>query len=227
MINSLKQDLTNLKNPEKAKILQRFFKTKKGEYGEGDRFLGVIVPNQRKVAQKYPNLKLNQIQTLLNSNIHEHRLTSLFILINQYKNNKKQIANFYLKNTKNINNWDLVDSSAPKILGNYLLNRNKEILYKLAKSKNLWERRISIISTLEFIKNNQFNDTTKLSKILLKDKHDLIQKAVGWMLREMGKRDIKLLQNFLNKYHKQMPRTMLRYAIEKLNKDKRVYYLKK
>ncbi len=227
MINSLKQDLTNLKNPKKAKILQGFFKTKKGEYGEGDIFLGVIVPNQRKVAQKYPNLKLNQIQTLLNSNIHEHRLTSLFILINQYKNNKEQIANFYLKNTKNINNWDLVDSSAPKILGNYLLNKDKSILYKLAKSKNLWERRISIISTLEFIKNNQFNHTIELSKILLKDNHDLIQKAVGWMLREMGKRDIKLLQNFLNNYHKQMPRTMLRYAIEKLNKDKRVYYLKK
>jgi 3-methyladenine DNA glycosylase AlkD len=227
MINSLKQDLTNLKNQEKAKILQRFFKTKKGEYGEGDIFLGVIVPNQRKVAQKYPNLNLKQIQTLLNSNIHEHRLTSLFILINQYKNNKEKITNFYLKNTKNINNWDLVDSSAPKILGNYLLNKDKSILYKLAKSKNLWERRISIISTLEFIKNNQFNDTIKLSKILLKDNHDLIQKAVGWMLREMGKRNNNLLENFLDKYHKQMPRTMLRYAIEKLNKDKRVYYLKK
>ena len=236
MLSLLKQDLKNLKNKEKAIILQRFFKTGKGQYGEGDLFLGIIVPEQRKVASKYKNLSLNDLQELLNSKIHEERLISLFILVNQYKKaekennekNKKEIFNFYLKNAKNINNWDLVDLSAPNIIGNYLLKKDekeKQILYKLAKSDNLWEKRISILATFSFIQNNQFQDTINISEILLKDKHDLIHKAVGWMLRELGKKDEKLLIQFLNKHKHEMPRTMLRYSIEKFSQEKRKFYL--
>ena len=236
MLSSLKQDLKSLANKEKAILLQRFFKTGKGEYGEGDIFLGIIVPEQRKVAKKYINLSLNDLQVLLNSKIHEERLISLFILVDKYKkaekeNNEKQkqeIFNFYIKNAKNINNWDLVDLSAPNIVGNYLLKKDdkeKQILYKLAKSDNLWEKRISILATFMFIKNNQFQDSINLAEILLNDKHDLIHKAVGWMLRELGKRNEKLLINFLNKHKKEMPRTMLRYSIEKFNEEKRRFYL--
>jgi len=229
MLNQIKQELLNLQNPEKAKIHQRFFKTGKGEYGEGDKFLGITVPEQRKIAKEYPNLNLKEIQQLLSSNIHEHRLTSLFILINKYKDtkNKEEIFNFYLKNTKNINNWDLVDTSAGAILGDYLFEKDKSLLYKLAKSDNLWERRIAIIATFRFIKNNKFEDTIKISEILLNDKHDLIHKAVGWMLREIGKRDQKTEEDFLKKYYKKMPRTMLRYAIERFEENKRKFYLTK
>ena len=231
MIDQIKKDLLELRSPKQAKILSRFFKTSKGEYGEGDVFLGVIVPEQRKVAKKYLNLSLKDLQELLSSKIHEYRLTSLFILIDKYRKSdeksKKEIVDFYLKNTKNINNWDLIDLSSGKILGNYLLNKNKSILYKLAKSKSLWERRISIMSTSEFIRSNKFDDTLKISEILLKDKHDLIHKAVGWMLREVGKRYLAVEEKFLKKYYKKMPRTMLRYAIEKCEEKKRRYYLGK
>ena len=231
MIDQIKKDLLELRSPKQAKILSRFFKTSKGEYGEGDVFLGVIVPEQRKVAKKYLNLSLKDLQELLSSKIHEYRLTSLFILIDKYRKSdeksKKEIVDFYLKNTKNINNWDLIDLSSGKILGNYLLNKNKSILYKLAKSKSLWERRISIMATSEFIRNNKFEDTLKISEILLKDKHDLIHKAVGWMLREIGKRDLSVEEKFLKKHLKKMPRTMLRYAIEKFDEKKRRYYLGK
>ena len=222
----IKQDLQKLKDPEKAEILSRFFKTGKGEYGEGDIFLGIKVPEQRKIAKNY-NLSLKEIQELLSSNIHEYRLTALFILISKYKkSDKKQIVNFYLKNTKNINNWDLVDISAPKILGDYLLDKDKSVLYNLAKSNNLWERRIAILSTFTFIRNNQFEDTLNISEILLNDKHDLIHKAVGWMLREIGKKDQEIEENFLDKHYKNMPRTMLRYAIEKFEENKRKFYFK-
>ncbi len=229
MLSQLKQDFNKLKNPDKAEILSRFFKTGKGEYAEGDKFLGIIVPEQRKLSKKYPDLDLNQLQYLLSTNIHEYRLTALFILINKYKksNNKKEIYNFYLKNTKNINNWDLIDLSAPNIVGDYLLNKDRSILYKLAKSDNLWERRISVLSTFSFIKNKDFKDSIKISGILLNDKHDLIHKAVGWMLREIGKKDVNELEKFLKKYHKKMPRTMLRYSIEKFNEEKRKFYLAK
>ena len=226
MLNQLKQELNKLKDPEKAKILQRFFKTGKGEYGEGDIFLGIMVPEQRKIAKKYQNLTLKELQNLLNSKIHEQRQISLYILISKYKQEKEKIFNFYLKNTKNINNWDLVDLSAPNILGNYLLEKDKSILYKLAKSNNLWERRIAILSTYEFIKNNQFEHTLKISEILLNDKHDLIHKTVGWMLREAGKKDLEALECFLRSYYKKMPRTMLRYAIERFPEEKRQPYLK-
>ena len=227
-LTDLRLDLKKLSNPEKAKLLQRFFKTGKGDYGEGDIFLGIMVPEQRKIANKYKDITLIKIQNLLNSKIHEYRLISLFILISKYQRsgNKKEIVNFYLKNTKNINNWDLIDLSAPKIIGNYLLDKDRSLLYKLAKSKSLWEKRISILATAEFIRNNQFKDTLKISEILLNDKHDLIHKGVGWMLREVGKRDQKIEEKFLKKHYKKMPRTMLRYAIEKFSDEKRKFYLR-
>ncbi|MDO8658403.1 MAG: DNA alkylation repair protein [Candidatus Levybacteria bacterium] len=231
MYKNIEKDLLTLKNPKKAKILQRFFKTGKGEYGEGDIFLGITVPQQRIIAEKYIDTTLIELQNLLSSKIHEYRLISLLILINKYKKSgetgKKEIFDFYLKNTKYINNWDLVDLSAPNIVGEYLLNKNKSVLYKLAKSKNLWDRRIAIISTYPFIKNNNFDNTLKISEILLDDKHDLIQKAVGWMLREIGKRNQKKEEEFLQKYYKTMPRTMLRYAIERFDENKRKFYLNK
>lgn len=229
MLDLIQKEFKSKADPERAKNLQRFFKTGKGEYGEGDSFLGITVPEQRKIANKFNTLGLNDIQSLLKSNIHEQRFTALEILVMQYeKANEKQkneIFKFYIKNTKNINNWDLVDTSAPYIIGDFLLNKNRKILYKLAKSKNIWEKRISIISTAMFIKNNQFQDTIKISEILLKDKHDLIQKAVGWMLREMGKKDKKTLEIFLKKHYKSMPRTMLRYSIEKFPEAERKNYL--
>jgi len=231
MLSNLKKDLEKLRNPEKAKILQGFFKTKKGEYGEGDIFLGIVVPLQRLVAKKYTDLSLKDLQDLLSSKIHEYRLVSLLILIQQYKKAdkeaKKKIVDFYLKNTKNINNWDLVDLSCPNIIGDFLLDKNKSILYKLSKSKNLWEKRIAIISTLNFIKTNDLNPTLEISEILLNDSHDLIHKAVGWMLRELGKQNKQLEEDFLEKHYRNMPRTMLRYAIEKFPENKRKYYLNK
>jgi len=230
-VSQLKKELKEISSPKQAKILQRFFKTGRGEYGEGDIFLGVKVPAQRKIADKFQELSLEDLEKLLNSKIHEHRMTTLFILIEQYKkaneSGKKKIFGFYLKNTKNINNWDLVDLSAPKIVGDYLLDKPRNILYKLAKSNNLWERRIAIISTWIIIKNNEFEDTLKISKVLLKDKHDLIHKAVGWMLREVGKKDQKIEEEFLQKHYLKMPRMMLRYAIEKFEENRRKFYLRK
>ena len=224
MLHKLIKDLKFTQNKKQEEILQRFFKTKKGQYGEGDIFLGIKVPIQRSLCKKY-DLELKDIQRLLNSKIHEYRLCGLFSLISKYKKQKKlrkRIFNFYLKNTKKINNWDLVDLSAPKIIGDYLLDQeDKRILYLLSKSKNLWEKRIAIVSTYSFIKNNNFREVFEIAEILLNDKHDLIHKAVGWMLREIGKRDQKALENFLKKHYKEMPRTMLRYAIEKFPKIKR------
>jgi len=230
MVNQLKKELQHLADPDRAKILQKFFKTGKGQYGEGDVFLGIKVPEQRKVAKKYSGLTLKELQGLLSSRYHEHRLTSLLILVIKYtksdESEKKEIADFYFKNTNHINNWDLVDVSADKIIGDYLLERDRSVLYRLAKSENLWERRIAIMATFRFIKNNQFKDTTKISGLLLRDEHDLIHKAVGWMLRETGKRDMAAEEAFLKKHYKNMPRTMLRYAIEKFDQDKRRTYLK-
>ncbi len=229
MLNQIKKDLQKLKNPKKTKILSRFFKTGKGEYGYGDVFLGISVPKQREIAKKYIEISLNDLQKLIKSKIHEYRLISLVILVSKYQKadqiQKKKIVDFYLKNTKQINNWDLVDLSAPKILGDYLLDKEKSILYQFARSLNLWKKRIAIISTFTFIKNNHFKETLKISEILLNDDHDLIHKAVGWMLREVGKKDQKVEEDFLKKYYKNMPRTALRYAIEKFDKKKRKYYL--
>jgi len=231
MLAQTKRDLAQLEDPDRAKNLSRFFKTGKGQYGEGDIFLGIPVPEQRKVAKKHINLSLNDLQELLNSKIHEHRFTALLILVSKYRKAeeslKEEIFCFILKNTENINNWDLVDLSSPRIIGDYLLNREKSILYKLAKSTSLWERRISIISTFKFIDNNDFKDALKISELLLHDEHDLIHKAVGWALREIGKRNQNLEEKFLNKHYSYMPRTMLRYAIEKFDEKKRQNYLNK
>ena len=228
MLSQLKSELEQLSNPSKAKIQSSFFKTSKGQYSEGDIFLGVTVPETRKIANKYLNLQLTEIQQLLSSKIHDHRLIALLILVENYKKTKdKNIPQFYLQNLKQVNNWDLVDLSADKILGQYLLDKDKSILYKLAQSNNLWERRVAIISTFQFIKNNKFEDTLKISEILLNDKHDLIHKAVGWMLRELGKRNQELEEQFLKKHYQKMPRTMLRYAIEKFDEEKRKQYLSK
>ena len=238
MLKQLRKDLRKLANPKKANILQSFFKTGKGEYGEGDIFLGITVPEQRKVAVRYnlpagkvETLDFRNIQKLLNSKIHEERLVALLILVEQYKKvdeaNKNKIFDFYLKNTKRINNWDLVDLSAPKIVGRHLLDKDRSILYKFARSANLWERRIAILATFWFINKLQFSDALKIGEILIKDKHDLIHKAVGWMLREIGKRNQKVEEDFLKKNYKMMPRTMLRYAIERFNKKKKNFYMKK
>ena len=223
---SLKKELKSKSSLKRAKILQRFFKTGPGEYGEGDVFLGVQVGGSREVAKKYRTLLLKDVQKLLHSKIHEERTVALFILVYKYDKEKKKIFNFYLNNTKYINNWDLVDMSAHKIVGEYLADKSKKILSKLAKSKNLWERRIAIMSTFHFIKNNKFEQTLKISKMLLRDEHDLIHKAVGWMLREIGKRDVGAEEKFLKRYYQKMPRTMLRYAIERFPEKKRQAYLK-
>lgn len=231
MLNQLKKDLDKLKDRKQAELLCGFFKTGKGEYGEGQIFLGIKggVPATRKLAKKYLDLDLKDLQELLKSKIHEYRFVALVILEYQYRKskdtNRKKIVDFYLKNTKNINNWDLVDMSAPKILGNYLLNKDRKILYKLANSKNLWEKRIAVLSTFAFIKENQFNDSLKIAKILLNDKHDLIHKAVGWMLREIGNKNYLVEEKFLKKQYKKMPRTMLRYSIEKFEEKTRIMFL--
>jgi len=229
-LSALKKDLRSEASLKRAKALKWFFKTGPGEYGEGDIFLGVKVGGSREVAKKYQNLLLNDVKKLLHSKIHEERTVALLILIHKFKagneREKKKIFDFYLKNTKYINNWDLVDVSAHRIVGEYLNGKPKKILFKLAKSKNLWERRIAIIATFHFIKYNQFSETLKISQMLLKNEHDLIHKAVGWALREVGKRDLKEEEKFLKKYYKKMPRTMLRYAIERFPEKRRKKYLK-
>jgi len=233
MFKNLISDLNKLSNPAKAKVLTRFFKTGKGEYGEGDIFLGIMVPDQRKIAQKYSMLATAALKRLLTSRIHEYRLVALLILVDKYekssKRNKKDICGFYLRQAKegNINNWDLVDLSAPKILGDYLFASDKNTLYNLARSTNLWARRIAIVSTFNFIKRGRFTETIEISKILISDKEDLIHKAVGWMLREVGKKNLDQEIKFLNKYASKMPRTMLRYAIERFKNKDRQNYLKK
>ena len=221
----IKADLKKIKNSEKAKILCRFFKTGKGEYGEGDIFLGIKVPDQRIIAKENLEASFGELQELLNNKIHECRLTALLVLVEKFKKEDEKVFKFYLKNLKNINNWDLVDLSCPKIIGKYLFDKDRDLLYKLAMSDNLWEKRIAIVSTYYFIKENDFEDTLKISKMLLGDKHDLIHKAVGWMLREIGKRDEKILIEFLKKEYYNIPRTALRYAIERLEESKRKYFL--
>lgn len=231
MLNKLKKQIKKKSSSEKAKAFQCFFKTGPGEYGEGDIFLGIDVPTSRKIAKEFQNLKLIEIEELIKSKNHEERFIALLILILQYRekdeDEKKSIYNFYLKNTKHINNWDLVDVSAHHIVGDYLYDKEKRVLFKLAKSKNLWEKRIAIISTFNYIRKNRFIETLKISEILLNDDHDLIHKAVGWMLREVGKKDLKAEENFLKKHYKKMPRTMLRYAIERFPETKRKSYLMK
>ena len=229
----IKKDLRESANQEKAKGLARFFKTGKGEYAEGDKFLGVMVPQQREVVKKYwQEITMAGIKELIKSKFHEERLTGLLILVKKFQkgdqNLKKQIFDFYLANMRYINNWDLVDLTAPNIFGEYLIDKDKAILYKLAKSKILWERRIAILATFAFIKRGESQVALEIAEILVNDAHDLIQKAVGWMLREIGKRcSQQTEEEFLQKHAATMPRTMLRYAIEHFEESKRRYYLKK
>lgn len=229
-LKELQKELKKYSSKEKAKVLQRFFKTGPGEYAEGDVFMGIKVPQIRTVAKKFQDISLKDAINLLKSKIHEERLTSLFMLVSKYSQGsepeKEKIYKLYLKHTKYINNWDLVDLTAGHIVGAFLINRTKGPLYKLSKSKLLWERRIAILATLYYIKNNKFTDTLRIAKALISDKEDLIHKAVGWMLREVGKRDLSTEERFLAKYYMQMPRTMLRYAIERFPEPKRQAYLK-
>jgi 3-methyladenine DNA glycosylase AlkD len=230
MLSQLKRDLAGRVKPGKKEALERFFKTGKGEYGEGDVFLGVMVPDSRKVAEKYRDIPLSDVTKLLKSKIHEHRLVALLILVQKYQTEsdqgKKKIFDLYLKNTRHINNWDLVDLSSPRIVGEHLLRKDQAILYKLAKSDGLWEKRIAILATATFVRAGRYEPTLKISEMLLNDDHDLIHKAVGWMLREVGKKDRAVEERFLKRHHKVMPRTMLRYAIERFDERKRKFYMK-
>ena len=215
--------LRKVADPEKAKAYARFFKTGKGEYGEGDQFLGITVPAQRKVASRFFDLKLAEISKLLKSGFHEDRFTALVILVAKSKSDPVNTAKYYLAHTKYINNSDLVDTSATYIMGPII---KRSVLYKLAKSKNLWERRLAIVASGYGIRNHDFVATLKIAEMLLSDPHDLIHKATGWMLREVGKKYVATLERFLAKHASVMPRTMLRYAIEKFPETKRKMYLK-
>lgn len=235
MLKNIQKDLQDGSSSINAKILQRFFKTGAGQYGEGDIFLGLKVPEVRKIVAKYfDDIDLIDLKVLLSSQIHEYRLTALLILVKKYEKTKnplikKQLADFYLENLERANNWDLVDLSAPRILGDFLFHQEKkerEILYQLAISTNLWRQRVAIVSTYSLIKKGQFEDTLKISLLLLNHPHDLIHKAVGWMLRELGKKDQVLLENFLRENYQKIPRTTLRYAIERFEEEKRLKFLK-
>lgn len=225
------EEIKSLANQEQAKHLQRFFKTGEGQYGEGDIFLGIKVPQVRAIAKKYyEKISLDEIDKLLNSKMHEVRLLALLLMVLKYEKNleRTEIFELYLNNVQNINNWDLVDLSAPKIIGCYVFeNNNGEIFYTLANSEHLWSERISIVSQYYFLKRGEFSHLLSLSEKFLTHNHDLMHKAVGWMLREMGKIDSKPLYDFLDKHHKIMPRTMLRYSIEKLPQEERLHYMQK
>ena len=226
----IEKELHDLADDQIAAHSQKFFKTGPGQYGEGDRFLGIRVPVLRKIARRYRGLDLQSAEKLLHSAFHEIRLTALLILVECYKCGdsrvQEEVYGLYLKNSEYINNWDLVDVSAPHIVGHFLEQRNRDILYILALSDNLWERRIAILATFHFIRRDSFADTLKLAEILRHDEHDLLHKAVGWMLREVGKRDLDREVAFLDDHYQQLPRTMLRYAIERFPESLRQAYLK-
>jgi len=220
--------LSNLRNVKKEKILRRFFKTGKGEYGEGDIFWGITVPETRAVVKECADISLSEIPALVKHPVHEVRLAGLLLLVQLFPKHPKETYEMYIAHTKYINNWDLVDLSADRIVGAYLENKQKTLLTKFAKSDLLWERRIAMLATFHFIKQGNSEETLRIAKILLHDTHDLMHKAVGWMLREVGKRcDKQTLCDFLDVYSLEMPRTTLRYAIERLPEKKRLYYLKK
>lgn len=228
--SDVQKDLKHEANPAKVALLARFFKTGPGEYGAGDVFLGLTVPQSRILVRKYRELSLPDIQKLLASKYHEARLIALLILVYQFEKGiektKQRIYEFYLRQTRFINNWDLVDLSAGKIVGGYLLDKPRTVLYSMAKSKDLWEKRIAIIATSAFINQKQYQDTFKIADMLMGDTHDLIHKAVGWMLREVGKRvSREALIDYLKSRYQKMPRTMLRYAIEHFPQATRKKYL--
>lgn len=224
-------ELLSVANPEKAVFLQRFFKTGPGQYAEGDVFLGLVVPVTRSIAKANKQTPLSELQVLITSKYHEARLCALLIVVEQFKKaseeERKKLFEFYLKNARFINNWDLVDLTCPHVVGAYLSDKDRSCLYELAKSDRLWEQRIAIVSTVTFIRNREFEDTLALAEMLMGHTHDLMHKAVGWMLREVGKKDRDTLTDFLEMYATDLPRTALRYAIEHYPEDKRQYFLKK
>jgi 3-methyladenine DNA glycosylase AlkD len=232
MINTkeIQKRLQALYDPERVQVLQRFFKTGPGEYGHGDIFIGLRVPEVRGLAKEYQSLPLSETLRLLQSPIHEARLLALLILIRIYTHGdaptREQVYHAYLQNTRFINNWDLVDVSAEHIVGAHLRNGSRDLLHYLAVSSLLWDRRIAVMATFHFIKRGEFDETLNIAKLLLQDREDLIHKAVGWMLREIGKRDQQTEESFLRDHYKIMPRTMLRYAIEKFTEDLRQRYLR-
>lgn len=224
-IREIKQEMRSLAEADRIPDLQRFFKTGKGEYAEGDRFLGIRVPHLRKLSRQYHSLPMVDVTKLLHSPWHEERLLALFIMVLQFNKGmeepRRAIYQLYLANTASINNWDLVDCSAPHIVGGWLAARSRKPLYKLARSQSLWERRIAMLACFYFIRQGELDDAIKIAEILVEDEHDLIHKAVGWMLREIGKQDEGHMLAFIQSHYQQMPRVMLRYAIEKLPKTKR------
>ena len=226
----LREKLHALADPERAVLLQRFFKTGPGEYAEGDRFIGVRVPRIRKLVRAHPDIPLEEVEQLLQSEIHEERLLALLLMVQHYQRGdgkvRKRLYQLYLGSTEFINNWDLIDVTAKNIVGAWLENKSRKPLYKLARSKSLWERRIAIMATFRYIPADDFEDCLKLAEMLRDDEHDLIHKAVGWMLREVGKRDRAVEEAFLQQHYQSMPRTMLRYAIEKFPEKRRQAYLK-
>jgi 3-methyladenine DNA glycosylase AlkD len=227
---TLKREFTRAENPKRARDLAWFFKTGKGQYGEGDKFIGITVPVQRAIAKKFRHLELGDVEKLLESRVHEHRSVGLMILVAQYEDGdaatKERVFDFYLHHTRCINNWDLVDGSAPYIVGKHLASRSRRVLYRLAKSPDLWERRIAMVATAAFIRRGDLKDAFAIATRLLGDKHDLIHKATGWMLREAGKLSRAELIRFLKRNYSQMPRTALRYAIEHLPEAQRKKALK-
>ena len=229
-VANIKNEMRKLANKKIAEHSQRFFKTGKGQYGEGDIFLGIRVPVLRKIAKKFRRISLAEVSKLLESKFHEERLLSILMLVNLFKSgdedDQELIYELYLDKTKFINNWDIVDISAGNIVGAFLFEKDKAPLYRLVFSENLWERRIAIVATFYFIRNDEFDDTLKIAEILFTDKEDLIHKAVGWMLREVGKRVIEIEEEFLEEHYLKMPRTMLRYAIERFPETRRKMYLK-
>lgn len=226
-LGKIKKEIRLVSDAKRAKNLARFFKTGKGCYGYGDKFIGLTMPQIHSLAKKYKDISVADIENLVCSPIHEERMLALIIMTLRYQKEKGKFYKLYIKNRKYINNWDLVDVTCHKIVGDYLLEKPRDILYKFARSKNLWEKRIAIISTAKFIQQKDFTDTLKIAEILLHDPHDLIHKAVGWMLREVGKRDKGVEEAFLQKYYQKMPRTMLRYAIEKFPENERREFLEK
>jgi 3-methyladenine DNA glycosylase AlkD len=227
---NIQKRLRSFASKEKAVLLRRFFKTGPGQYGAGDRFLGVMVPQTRIVVKEFRDAPLSEIVKLLQSSWHEDRLCALLLLVGQYEHGddalRAKVFNHYLKNTRFINNWDLVDLSAPKIVGPYLDGGSRALLYRLVGSKSLWERRIAVLAAFHYIRQSDFRDALALAEALLDDDHDLMHKAVGWMLREVGKKDVRTLEGFLKKNHQRMPRTTLRYAVERFPETKRKRYLK-
>lgn len=225
----LQRHLRALSDPEKARVLRRFFKTRPGEYGEGDRFLGVMVPDIRKTVREFQDTPLAEVRNLLRSPFHEERLLALLILVRQYERADERrrgaIYSLYLRSARFVNNWDLVDLTAPNIVGVHLRNRSRRPLYALARSRDLWKRRIAVLATFTFLRDGQYGDTLAIARSLLRDEEDLIHKAAGWMLREVGKRDQRALETFLRSHCRSMPRTMLRYAIERFPEAKRRRYL--